>query len=785
MTDLNRKMQLARELFGGSAPAASSDATRRTTGTAKTASDGGRATVVFADGGEMECECLCAVGIGDIVTVLVQDGKAVVIGVTGWGDIVQEKATTAQATATAAGEKAETAVQSVAVEYALGDSQTAAPGEGWSQTAPAHEAGKYMWQRTTVTTSRGSTTNAPTCIQGADGQSGKATYTWLKYADTPTSGMSDDPAGKAYIGIAYNKDTPTESTAYGDYSWSLIKGDKGDTGATGPQGEKGDTGATGATGAQGPQGEQGETGAKGDTGNGIASIAYRYAKTATSTAPAASKVTATTPPTIDATDKWLWQKETITYTSGTSQTTVTLLAVYGDTGATGATGPQGEKGDKGDTGATGATGAQGPQGEKGVKGDTGATGAQGPKGDTGATGAQGPKGDTGATGATGDTGASVSQVKMQYAIAASSTTAPTYGWQDSVPDWQSGKYIWQRSVTTITAADGTATTDTSAAVLYGAFTSLAEGVETAQGTADAAKQKAEEMEQHFFHDSAGAHVSDTAGALTGRHVDIDSDGLTIANGTTELATFGESKVELGKNSTSATVEMCGGSLRFGMYGKQCQIATTYDQVTAGSAVLLQPTKGSDLSVGLFVDSSKRSTSMLATDRVAYSSDTDNDSYPISRIRRATRGSFAQGTSTSTTSLDISGGAITKITLNSLAQVCGVGETGTVDSTVKDFSLSSGGIKCNFSGYVTVQGSAYINSSNSAFVGCYIFKNSTEVLAGITPTSSAFYAVGTPAKMVQVASGDVIYLKARAPWSSATGNVDCDNPATYLLVERIA
>lgn len=770
MTDLNRKMQLARELFGGSAPAASSDATRRTTGTAKTASDGGRATVEFADGGEMECECLCAVGIGDIVTVLVQDGKAVVIGVTGWGDIVQEKATTAQTTATAAKETAETAVQSVAVEYALGDSQTAAPGEGWSQTAPAHEAGKYMWQRTTVTTSKGSTTSAPTCIQGADGQSGKATYTWLKYADTPTSGMSDDPTGKAYIGIAYNKDTPTESTAYGDYSWSLIKGEKGDTGATGPQGEKGETGATGATGAQGPQGEQGETGAKGDTGNGIASIAYRYAKTSTSTAPAASKVTATTPPTIDATDKWLWQKETITYTSGSSQTTVTLLAVYGDTGDTGAQGPQGEQGIQGEKGDTGATGAQGPKGEKG---------------DTGAQGPQGEQGDKGDTGAQGDTGASVSKVKMQYAIAASSTTAPTYGWQDSVPDWQSGKYIWQRSVTTITAADGTATTDTSAAVLYGAFTTLAEGVETAQGTADAAKQKAEEMEQHFFHDSTGAHVSDTAGALTGRHVDIDSDGLTIADGTTELATFGASKIELGKSSTSATVEMCGGSLRMGMYGKQCQIATAYDQMTAGSAVLLAPFKGSDLAMGLLVDSSKRPTSMLATDRVAYSVDTGNDSYPISRIRRATRGSFAQGTSTSTTSLDISGGAITKITLNSLAQVCGVGETGAVESTVKDFSLSSGGIKCNFSGYVTVQGSAYINSSNSAFVGCYIFKNSTEVLAGITPTSSAFYAVGTPAKMVQVASGDVIYLKARAPWGSATGNVDCDNSATYLLVERIS
>lgn len=46
-------------------------------------------------------------------------------------------------------------------------------------------------------------------------------------------------------------------------------------------------------------------------------------------------------------------------------------------------------------------GAQGPQGVKGDKGDTGATGPQGPQGNTGA---QGPKGEKGATGATGPQG---------------------------------------------------------------------------------------------------------------------------------------------------------------------------------------------------------------------------------------------------------------------------------------------------------------------------------------------------------------------------------------------
>lgn len=62
-------------------------------------------------------------------------------------------------------------------------------------------------------------------IPGAPGADGKTYYTWIKYADTPTSGMSDDPTGKAYLGIAYNKEVQQESTNYADYTWSKIKGE--------------------------------------------------------------------------------------------------------------------------------------------------------------------------------------------------------------------------------------------------------------------------------------------------------------------------------------------------------------------------------------------------------------------------------------------------------------------------------------------------------------------------------------------------------------------------------
>lgn len=77
----------------------------------------------------------------------------------------------------------------------------------------------------------------PQGIQGEPGEDGKTFYTWIKYADTPTSGISDSPDGKKYMGIAYNKETPEESTRYSDYAWSLIVGQ----GIPGEPGEDGKT----------------------------------------------------------------------------------------------------------------------------------------------------------------------------------------------------------------------------------------------------------------------------------------------------------------------------------------------------------------------------------------------------------------------------------------------------------------------------------------------------------------------------------------------------------------
>ena len=79
-------------------------------------------------------------------------------------------------------------------------------------------------------------------------------------------------------------------------------------------------------------------GENGADGNGINSIIYYYLTNNSSNMPSASDITSTDMETPTSTKRFLWQKEVIKYTNGTSQTTVSLLGVYGDKGKDGADG---------------------------------------------------------------------------------------------------------------------------------------------------------------------------------------------------------------------------------------------------------------------------------------------------------------------------------------------------------------------------------------------------------------------------------------------------------------
>lgn len=153
----------------------------------------------------------------------------------------------------------------------------------------------------------------PQGVPGPKGDNGQTYYTWLKYADTPTSGMSDSPTGKTYIGLAYNKATATESTNYADYTWSLIKGSDG---------------------AQGPKGDNGQT-------------LYTWIKYATSATGAGMSDSPTGKTYIGL----AYNKTTANESTNAADYSWSLI-----------------KGDKGDTGPTGPQGPQGPAGPKGDRG---------------------------------------------------------------------------------------------------------------------------------------------------------------------------------------------------------------------------------------------------------------------------------------------------------------------------------------------------------------------------------------------------------------------------------
>lgn len=412
-----------------------------------------------------------------------------------------------------------TSLTGVTVEYAVGSSETVAPTTGWSSATPTRTPGTFIWFRSTSTRGDGSTvTTNPALltgpagaqgIQGPKGADGQPTYTWLKYADTPTSGMSDSPTGKTYMGIAYNKTTATESTTYSDYSWSLIKGADGATGATGATGapgrgvssttvtyQVGTSGTTAPTGtwqsgpqatspgqflwtrtfttytdglnptttyavaAHGATGSQGATGNTGAPGRGISSTAVSYqAGSSGTTAPTGTWASAPVPTSPG---QYLWTRTITTFTSAPLTETSYSVSAHGSTGAQGVQGPPGADGSptytwiKYATTATGTSMSDDPTGRPYIGfayNKLTATESTVP-GDYTWSLIQGPQGDTGPkgdTGAPGAAGRGVGSTTVTYAKSTSGTAAPAAGsFGASIPATTTGEFLWTRTVTTYT-----------------------------------------------------------------------------------------------------------------------------------------------------------------------------------------------------------------------------------------------------------------------------------------------------------------------------------------------
>lgn len=142
-------------------------------------------------------------------------------------------------------------------------------------------------------------------VPGKPGDDGKTYYTWVRYADDASgNGMSDSPNGKYYIGFAYNKEVPTESSNPADYQWSKYKGDDGQDGV------------------------------------GIKSITKYYLASEKSTGiTTSSSGWSTTKQDMTDVKKYLWSYEVYAYTDGSpTKTTPVIIGVHGQNGADGDSG---------------------------------------------------------------------------------------------------------------------------------------------------------------------------------------------------------------------------------------------------------------------------------------------------------------------------------------------------------------------------------------------------------------------------------------------------------------
>lgn len=264
----------------------------------------------------------------------------------------------------------------------------------------------------------------PQGVQGAPGEDGAPTYTWVKYADTSTGlGMSDDPAGKRYIGLAFNKLTQTESTTADDYQWSLFEGPEG------PQGDKGDPGESLYTWIK--YATTPTTGMS-DLPNGKDYIGVAYNKT--------------------------------TPTESTNYSDYQWTLIKGEKGAPGIPGVPGADGTprytwvKYATSSSGADMSDSPTGksyiglaynkmtatESTVASDYEWSLFQGPQG------VKGDKGDPGSDGLPGADGKGIKSTALAYALSTSGTTVPTTGWSSTVPTLVKGRYLWTRTTWTYT-----------------------------------------------------------------------------------------------------------------------------------------------------------------------------------------------------------------------------------------------------------------------------------------------------------------------------------------------
>lgn len=201
-------------------------------------------------------------------------------------------------------------------QFTKNKSEYTQPTTGWQDAPPSLAEGEYLWMRTGVVIppATAPATWAVVRLSGEKGDAGVGVSDVKEYylASASASGVTTSTSGWT--------ETPQSVSESKPYLWNYetISYTDSKTVTIDPH-------------------IIGRWGANGKNGVGIASVVNQYAKSNSGTVEPV--VWYSTPPAIDSTSRFLWNKETITYTDGTtSNIPAHVIGVYGEKGADGADG---------------------------------------------------------------------------------------------------------------------------------------------------------------------------------------------------------------------------------------------------------------------------------------------------------------------------------------------------------------------------------------------------------------------------------------------------------------
>lgn len=206
-------------------------------------------------------------------------------------------------------------VQDVDVLYYLSTSSSTLTGGSWSTTAPAWVNGKYMWSKTRVIYTDGSTTETdPACITGSKGANG-------------TNGSNgEDGRGVTSIVEQYYLSTSSSSLVGGSWSTTAPAWVNGKYIWTRSVITYTDSSSTTTDAIC-------VTGAKGETGIGVKSYREQYYLSTSYSTPAGGSWSYNVPSWTDG--KFMWARTVVTYTDNTTWTSDPVCV-------TGSAGPSGK-----------------------------------------------------------------------------------------------------------------------------------------------------------------------------------------------------------------------------------------------------------------------------------------------------------------------------------------------------------------------------------------------------------------------------------------------------------